>query len=1006
MEQRPRRARIVGCSCLALAAASFLGISGPAQAAQQVLEEIVVTGSYIRGTPEDAALPVDVIDAAEMYNRGAPNALDLIRSMPYVGGIMGETNQFGPNQGTIGTGNVNLRGLGGMRTLVLMNGRRTTYTPAEGPAGVDTNLLPIAAIGRVEVLKDGAAATYGSDAIAGVVNFITRRDLDGLELDGEYRHIEDSGDYRWSVNWGWQGDDSNVLISYAQQYRGELKATDRSWSDRPYLENPTSWSAFSTPGNFLPRAGDFDPVTGLGTPLASFTPDSNCNELGGYLDGMPAAVGTTILGGPACRFTFVPFDNLVEETEQQQLYGELNTEIADGVEFHIEGLWAKTKLPEYRTSPSYPPTSGPNGPGAFQFTVVNDPNGPSKFSNNPGALTALQQAGLPQSVIDATEQVQLFFWRPNGWGGVPELTGGNGGQRMVNVYDMARVSASLRGTLNSGWVEGIGWDVAITYSDSQFKRGGVDMMITRLQDALNGLGGPDCNGIPYGQPGSTCLFFNPFSNAIDRSGPYGYVNPGYVAENDNPIEVQDWLIERWSVIQDQSLLVVDAVLDGQIGGFELPGGAIGWAVGGQYREIEYQTRQDNPLVDARVTPCPEPGDTSCSLPTGPFIFLGTFIPQELEDDVYAVFAELALPILDNLDVQLAIRYEDYGGLTGDTTDPKISARWQATEWLALRGSAGSTFRGPTPVNRSLQATGLQPVPAAANQYRSIDASGNPALEPEKADTYSIGVILELGGLQAIVDYWNYEFEDQITTVPYAAVSNAVGNGPGTGGQLVNCSHPLRDMVVFDQNDTCVQGVTTAAQMQRIRSPIVNGSPVETAGMDISVRYDFGEMLSGVLTAGIDATYVDKYEQSEFTFGGVTILEAYDAVGFTNYERFPGTISEWRALGHVNYAWRDWNFRYELRFVDGVKDDRPNPTIFDADGNLQTITFGEKVDEYYSHNLYVNWSGPWQTQVALSIVNLFDEDPPDARHQLGYDPYTGDPLGRTIELGIRKTFSGN
>lgn len=107
------------------------------------IEEVVVTGSYIRGTPEDAALPVDVIDAQELEDRGSPSALDLIRSLPYVGPTMGETNQFGPNQGTIGTGNVNLRGLGGMRTLVLMNGRRTTYTPAEGPAGVDTNLLPM-----------------------------------------------------------------------------------------------------------------------------------------------------------------------------------------------------------------------------------------------------------------------------------------------------------------------------------------------------------------------------------------------------------------------------------------------------------------------------------------------------------------------------------------------------------------------------------------------------------------------------------------------------------------------------------------------------------------------------------------------------------------------------------------------------------------------------------------------------------------------------------------------
>ncbi|MEQ8857538.1 MAG: TonB-dependent receptor [Pseudomonadales bacterium] len=986
------RAAAVGIMSLVLGHGAF---------AAEPIEEIIVTGSYIRGTPEDAALPVDVITAQELEDRGSPTALDLIRAMPYVTSIVGESNQFGANQGTIGTGNVNLRGLGGMRTLVLMNGRRTTYTPAEGPAGVDTNLLPIAAIGRVEVLKDGAAATYGSDAIAGVVNFITRRDLEGFEFAGEYRDIDGSdGDWTGSVNWGWQGESSNILVSYAQQFRAELRSTERDWATPPYLVNPTGWSGFGTPGNYIPRTAPA-PGAALGTPVAGITVDSNCNDLGGYQDGLPAA-----FGGPACRFTFIPFDNIVEKTEQQQLYGELNTEIADGVEFHIEALWAETILPDYRTSPSYPPTSGPNGPGAFQFAVNNDPAGPSKFSNNPGALAALQQAGLPQATIDATDQVQLFFWRPNGWGGVPGITGGNGGQTNRNTFDMTRVSGSLSGTLQSGWTEGIGWDLAVTFSDSQHTRSGVDTLITRLQAALDGLGGDDCNGIPFGQPGSTCLYFNPFANAVPASAPYGFTNPGFIPANANSLEIQEWMITRNTVIQDQSQLVVDAVVNGEIGGFELPGGRVGWALGGQYRKIDYTTRPTNPLWDTRVTPCPTPGDTSCSLPTGPLIFLGQFIPQALDDRVYAVFGELAVPVLDNLDVQFAIRYEDYGGLTGDTTDPKISVRWQATEWLALRGSAGSTFRGPTPVNRSLQATGLQPIPAAANQYRSIDFSGNPALSPEKADTFSLGFILELGGFRAIVDYWNYDFEDQITTVPYAAVSNAVGNGPGTGGQFANCNHPLRNLVVFDQNDTCVQGTTLANQMQRISAPVVNGSPVETAGFDISLSYDFGEVYEGVLTAGLDATFVDKYDQSEFSFGGVPIQPAYDAVGFANYERFPGTISELRAIGNVNYSWRDFNFRYEVRYVDGVDDDRGPASVFDAAGVLQTINYGLKVDEYYSHNLYFNWNAPWETKLSLSIVNVLDEDPSEARHQLGYDPYIGDPLGRTFELGIKKTLSMN
>lgn len=112
---------------LAAAVSLAIGVyAAPSVHAQGAIEEVVVTGSYIRGTPEDAALPVDVIDRAELESRGSPNMLDIIRAMPYMTAVLGETNQFGANQGTIGTGSVNLRGLGGMRTLVLMNGRRTT----------------------------------------------------------------------------------------------------------------------------------------------------------------------------------------------------------------------------------------------------------------------------------------------------------------------------------------------------------------------------------------------------------------------------------------------------------------------------------------------------------------------------------------------------------------------------------------------------------------------------------------------------------------------------------------------------------------------------------------------------------------------------------------------------------------------------------------------------------------------------------------------------------------
>lgn len=955
------------------------------------IEEIVVTGSYIRGTPEDAALPVEVISQQDLQDRGNPSVLDLIKSLPVTGGVLGDSNQFSTAaQGTIGTGNINLRGLGGVRTLVLMNGRRTTITPAEGPGGVDTNLLPIAAIGRVEILKDGAAAIYGSDAIGGVVNFITRSDLDGFEFGAEYRAIDGSdGDYTLSANWGWQGDSADFLFSLGTQQRSELSTTERGWVTPPYTKNPTGWSVLGQPGVFMPFSG--------ATPMAAPTRDANCEAVGGYA----GFTGTTA----ACYYNYVPFDNLVEETEQYQVYSEFNVDLSDSAELHVEALYASTEIPDIRFSPGYPPTSGPNGPGSVNVYSVNS-LGPTPFANNPGALIAMQQAGLSAGAIGATDSVAMTLWRPLGSGGNP-VTGGLGGQSGFREYDIFRVSGGVAGSFDNG----IGWDVAITYSDSTHNRMTTDIQINRLQNALNGLGGSNCNGIPYGSPGSTCQFFNPFSNAYAANPALGLSNPGYEPAYANDNDLVAWLFDDPVNTQRQNLTVIDGVLDGEFD-VGLPGGAMGWAAGGQWRRTKYDSRTSNDLSDPRITPCPVPGDTSCAFQTGPYIFLGQFLPQDLREEVYAVFGELALPVFDNLDVQLAIRYEDYGGLTGSSTNPKAAFRWQATDMLALRGSVGTTFRGPTPLNRAASGiTGLQNITAAGNNFKSVDFFGNPALQPEDAFTYSVGMILQVGGFEAIVDYWSYDFEDQITNVPPNVIATAVA-GVGDGSQFVDCSHGLRHLLTFNNNNSCTQGVTVGTDIARVRADIANGPKTKTSGIDVALTMDIGEVFEGFLMAGFDASYVLEYKLDDFVYQGVMVSEGYDAAGYANYDRFPGTISDWRGLGYLAFNRGPVNVRYELAYVDGVDDNRDQISIQEGvdsanPGALVPVTFGNSVDSFLSNNLYVNYVLPWgDTTMTLSIVNLFDEDPSESRLEMSYDPFIGNPLGRTFELGLRTRIGGN
>ncbi|MEZ5681707.1 MAG: TonB-dependent receptor plug domain-containing protein [Erythrobacter sp.] len=251
-------------STLTAAPALAQAEGGADEATEAAENRIVVTGSYIRGTPEDAALPVDVVSAEELQNKGISSPLEMIKELPSVGSVLGDTNQFSTDsQGFQGNGSINLRGLGQTRTLVLLNGKRMIQAPGDG--FTDTNLIPLFALQRVEILKDGAAATYGSDAIAGVANFITRTNFDGVELAGEYTFIDDSdGNYNVSALVGKSFGDVNIMLGAGWQHRSELATTARDYTSQSYDENASGYSALATPGLF---AVTYIGATGVNTSL-------------------------------------------------------------------------------------------------------------------------------------------------------------------------------------------------------------------------------------------------------------------------------------------------------------------------------------------------------------------------------------------------------------------------------------------------------------------------------------------------------------------------------------------------------------------------------------------------------------------------------------------------------------------------------------------------------------------------------------------------------------------
>jgi iron complex outermembrane recepter protein len=971
------------CGASALGVLLGLALAGPAAAQGEASEvsEVVVTGSYIQGTPEDAALPVDVISAEDIQKQGSPTTLELVKQLTVSSGVLGDTNQFDTRaQGSEGSGTVNLRGLGAARTLVLMNGRRITANPFTGVP--DTNSIPSAAIGRVEVLKDGAAAVYGSDAIAGVVNFITRSGFEGLEVGGSWSFVDGSkDDYTATALWGWQGERANILIAGGYQHRSELTTTDRDWAVRPYTESlEGGWSGGSPVAPFLPV---FNPAPGVFAPAAGFVLDSGC-----------AALGGVPLGGalPACNFQYTPFDNLTERENRFQIYGEVNYDVTDTITFHAEGLYAKTDVPEWNTSPGYlalqTPTSATNPATGLPAAVL---QGYFVPSTNPGyQLYATQNPGAIPAFATGVH-IPGVRYRPFGFTGNPIFD--NGPSIGERTYESFRVSAGLKGEVS----EAFRWDLAVTYGEQKATRTGYDTIVSRFQLALRGLGGEGCNPTT-GTPGvGSCKWFNPFSNAQQTNAITGQTNPGFNAAVANDPALVSWFFQKLSTEQETSLLVIDAVVSGETG-IELPGGAVAWAFGAQFRKDEFSSDYAD-INNQLVNPCvdtPLNGSTSCAVKGGPFMFLGVATPADLDGDVKAVLGELSLPIFDSLQVSLAARYEDYGGAVGSTFDPKVSARWAVTDWLAFRGSAGSTFRGPPQTN--LDPSSVTGFNFIAGSFRAYDIIGNPNLEPESAKTYSVGAILDVGNFRATVDWWQYDFSNPIVVEPSLAIVNTMF----PGGATTRCSDPVYAALLtrFVLQAPCA--TAGLAGIARVRTFVVNGPPVKTSGFDVLANMDFDDVMGGDLRFGASLTYTLEYKVGAFTVEGVVVEPAFEAANYLNYQRSATALPEFKFSGFAEYTRGGHNLRWTVNFVDSYIDQRtailaPNPV------SGQINTKGTKLKDFVTHEIDYRVELPWDVTVTASVDNVFDEEPPFARLDLNYDPFTSSALGRVYKLGMKKRF---
>lgn len=715
------------------------------------------------------------------------------------------------------------------------------------------------------------------------------------------------------------------------------------------------------------------------------------------------------------------------------------------MDFYVRAAYSMVDTPYQYGSPSQPVIRGPAIHSGATYQLYAPRSNPfvagfaqrTGFANNP-AFAATQ--GFTPVTYRAFAHGGLDTFAEDGKYSVPS--------KIRNKF--AHLSSGFEGEFSNG----VSYDIAATYNQSNLYADSPDMMLYRVQEALNGFGGATCN-VPDLNPnrfgtqnpalaGSAgCSWYNPFASNFASQPVSGLANPSYVNGAENSDELIRWLFNDRATRSVNWNLTFDSVFSGETP-IQLPGGTAGWALGAQYRTTENQEVVTDPLFNGSQ-PCQNPASqgqvprnpndplyNGCTPDgPGPFQFFGTNVPDYTTQDQTSVFGELSLPLLDSLYLSAAVRYEEFsGGL--DATVYKLSGRYTLTDSLSFRSSYGTNYQAPgagiVPGNVN---NGVNSYTIAAGNWRGAQTVTQSGIEPETATVGSAGAIWQSEGFTAgsdfsfIIDYFSIETEkelgllasaNQIASAVFSIPPSGSGSVPTNGTALANCTHPLAGRVIF--NGSCVQGVTTAADFAQIRTDFGNGPGQTTQGFDVQTRYGF-PAFRGDVTLSATATKIQKFEFSPTLLDGYQISAAASRLGFLNFATIANAVSEWRGSITANYSEGDHNFRVQAQYIQGVKDDR----FFTANGSrvgdasltpggrqIGTTTpygpstygvFGKDwitLDFHYTMDLT-----RWDATLSASLENIADSMPPESRQEMGYDPRIGNPLGRTFQVGLTKRF---
>ncbi|MEM1052184.1 MAG: TonB-dependent receptor [Pseudomonadota bacterium] len=861
---------------------------------------ILVTGSRIRRQSQaDLASPLATLGSENISDIGAQNIADITQTLTINSGAQNNPDAF-TQGGTTGTSNINLRGLGVASTLILLNGKRQTLSSAptnDGINFVDTaSLVPLIAVDRVEILKDGASSLYGSDAVAGVVNFITRENYEGFTVSGEFTDHLSRGSYS----------EYNVQALGGIDLGGINLMGAISYVDRTALT--TAERRLSVPADDTSILGNPGAFIGVpGAPPGAPTLDPGCADAGGFpLPASAAAAPLLPLGIGFCGFDFGEFFNLVPDEQRLTIFASADADLTDSIRFSLEAGYADNEA------------SRGNSP-TFPFLQLGQAVVPSFNPNN----------------IFAADVV--FLGRASG----------TGGEVSPAFFDSEtfRVAGELEGEFDGLLQNGL-WNVSLTYAENDVTTMIEDTVRDRFACALRGF-----NAVPAfnAATGLDCTASNPFLTANSASIPADgtFFNPFSTAlaggTNANAA-LLDYVIEFSTANRTSELLVAEAFVSGDLA--ELPAGPLGIAVGVQYREQSIGASFD-----------------AITAADG-FAFLIGEQPFDGTQDVYAIYGELNAPLADWADLQLALRFEDYGADGGDTLDPKVALLLRPNDWISLRGSFSTSFRAPSTFQLVGQSTTLQQVSdpnnAGGNVFAAVRAVGNPLLTPETSTAYNFGfTLLPLDGLEFTVDFYNFEFDDAIVQTAAQAIVNADPNGPN---------------IIRSPAGTIVQ----------VNNGYVNAASVETSGFDFLLRYRIDTGF-GSITPSIEGNYVFNYDLQETVDGPVI-----DGAGSRNFTNFGSPTPELRFNAGLQLQAGIHAVNVFARYIDSYLDDQNGNADIDSD---------LRVDMQYSVDLTDALNVANQVQFTAGVRNLFGVTAPRVATNGGFDSRVHDPRGTLATVGL-------